>query len=327
MRRPGFIRNRGRWPGFLAWVGVILLSCSIFIGILGHLIEHGFFSIHWLVIDFYANAASEIAGIAFTVLVIDALNRQSERREDRKFLLRQMASRDNSLAEQAVESLREEGWLEDGTCRHAKLHKANLVDTNLRSANLEGADLSQAHLENANLTRAILSFCNLAFANLNDAQLEEANLEKAELANASLVKAHLINANFDGANIRDAHLESSTMIGAKLPRSRLDRAHLRGAILTKANLRGSSISLADLEDTDLAEANLRDLQEWTDQQFRMTARLWKATMPDGHRYDGRYNLPKDIEEAVKHGRNPALDLDMASWYDVPVDYYLRGQNQ
>jgi hypothetical protein len=50
-------------------------------------------------------------------------------------------------------------------------------------------------------------------------------------------------------------------------------------------------------------------------------------MPHGARYDGRFNLPGDLEEARLHGIVPVDEAAMAGWYGVPLAAYQAGQKK
>ena len=87
---------------------------------------------------------------------------------------------------QAIEELRNQGWLTDGSlhgvglCR-AFLQDANLEDADLCCAGLHQADLEWANLSGANLRAAKLSLSNLSGANMKDAKLDNADFYKANL--------------------------------------------------------------------------------------------------------------------------------------------------
>ena len=64
-------------------------------------------------------------------------------------------------------------------------------------------------------------------------------------------------------------------------------------------------------------ANLRGLQDTVGDELIIVHCLLGVTMPHGARYDGRYNLPGDVEA---HSPDVA-----ARCYRVSVEEYLRGQ--
>jgi hypothetical protein len=94
--------------------------------------------------------------------------------------------------------------------------------------------------------------------------------------------------------------------------------------LYEADLTGSDLTNAKLHKTDFVGANLTDVKV-TDEQLVTTLALWKATMPDGSRYNGRFNLAHDFAVARRKGFNPDDSESMAKYYDVPLESYLEGQ--
>ncbi|HEC22744.1 MAG TPA: pentapeptide repeat-containing protein [Chloroflexi bacterium] len=139
---------------------------------------------------------------------------------------------------------------------------------------------------------------------LRGANLARASLAGADLSGANLQKAHLPGADLRGADLYQADLEDADLFGADLEGATLEEADIRGLYLAAANLRG----------TGLTEAELARLSG-----------LVGATMPDGSLYDGRFNLPGDLDPArleVNDVDNPAA---MAEWYGVSLEIYLAGQ--
>jgi hypothetical protein len=115
-------------------------------------------------------------------------------------IIRQMRSRRNPLALEAVQIAREKGWLTDGG-----LHRTTLRLADLQDANLENADLQDVDLSYANLSRS-----NLAGANLCRARFSQANLQDARLDGADLREAMLADADLSGATFKAALYDSKT---------------------------------------------------------------------------------------------------------------------
>ncbi len=132
-----------------------------------------------------------------------------------------------------------------------------------------------------------------------------AHLQNADLFKADLIKVDLHQANLDSADLSLANLQDAKLARTNLRNVKLDEAILQGADLFKANLKGAH--------------NLNE------QQLSKAKRLWGAIMPDGTSYDGRYNLPGDLEFA-KWGN---VDIDdpeaMADFLGVPLEVYVLGQ--
>jgi uncharacterized protein YjbI with pentapeptide repeats len=239
--------------------------------------------------DYYANVSVDCLSVAFAILVIDRLNeRRAERDEQAKLkaqFIREMGSIDNGIALRAVGELRARGWLEDGSLRGANLNRANLYKAELIFADLQGAFLTDANLQGANLM--------------------DANLSEAVMMSTNLQGASLSITNLQGAN--------------------LIQADLRKARLTGANLRGVNLQLARLQEAVLTEANLQEVDKLTDWQLMSAFALRGATMPAGTRYDSRYNLSGDILTARNHGIRPDNLEQMAQFYGLSLEDYLRGQ--
>lgn len=237
-------------------VGLAAILLSIVFGLWGyHSLE-----------DFLANASTELASIALTVLIIDALNENRATRELKARLIREMGSADRGTALRAIEELKAQGWLKDGSLHGAFLWRANLKEVWLDNANLQHVQL---HL-----------------ANLRKAHLKAADLREATLADTDLAEAELVAANLEGANLVGANLSASLLISANL-------------------------------------CNARGL---TDDQLAKAGQLRFAMMPDGSRYNGRFKLYGDIEEARALGFTEDDPEKMARYYDISVEQYLRDRS-
>lgn len=197
---------QGRWPGMLYWIGLLLLAGAVIVIVMGHMLHYGLQHPNWLLLflDVYQNAGVQLASIAVTVLILDRLIQRRETKRDKERLMRQMSSKDNSLALQAVEELRGRGWLYDGSLQGAKLYGANLEKATLAGVDLQGAHLDFANLHGANLFLAEMQSVRLVGANLQEATLSGTNLREAEL-----IFAELQGARLNGADLEDAILEAT----------------------------------------------------------------------------------------------------------------------
>ena len=170
----------------------------------------------------------------------------------------------------------------------------------IENGSLRGEDLGEINLAGCDLSRAIFT----------GAILDDACLLRADLREADLSRASLVSADLEGANLTEANLR-----GADLSVAELSRANLRGA-----DLRGADLLEASLIEADLHGALL------TDGQLVLVDTLTGATMPDGSRYNGRFNLEGDLANAEETG----IDVDdanqMALWYDVTLIDYQAGQS-
>jgi hypothetical protein len=267
---------------------------------------------------FYSNCSISLIQIALTVLIIDRLYDRLKMRDAKSRLIRDMGSFDKNIARNALETLseppdknkRERSWLQDGSCVGAKLIKAQLAGLPLSEADLRGAELNGANLEGTILISANLGShpihggTKLADACLRGAILNNASLQKAEMRRADLQNAQLDGANLAGANLQEAKLQ---------------QASLRGC-----NLSGVQMWHVDLTDADLTNAHIEDSQ-LRSRHEPIAARLRGAIMPNGERYNGRFNLKGDIELAAQEGVDTTSNEAMAAWYGISLEDYQGGQ--
>lgn len=115
------------------------------------------------------------------------------------------------------------------------------------------------------------------------------------------------------------HIEEGVMRGRDFRGSNWQEANLYRADLQSVDLKN-----ADLKNADLYEANLEGARV-TPEQLRQTKTMRWSTMPDGARYDGRFNLWWDRELMTRDKFNPSDPASAAAYYDVPVEAYLAGQ--
>ena len=137
------------------------------------------------------------------------------------------------------------------------------------------------------------------------------------------LKGHMLcNLYLRGANLKDACLVSVDFHQIHLEWANLSYANLQNAKLTRANLSGSNLDQTDLKNADLYKANFRNALNLTSEQLQRAKRLWGAIMPDGEAYDGRYNLPADLELARWNNLDLHDPQAMADFYGVPLQRYL-----
>jgi hypothetical protein len=183
------------------------------------------------------------------------------------------------------------------------LHKSRLITgdsvISLHQVSLSGLDL----IWNSNLEEI-----NLAGAFLNFAGLVNANLRGANLRGAFLIGTHLNGADLTNADLTDAILSESKAVDAlMLSSDAVSDNELRRFAHTVPELSEGDLDQV-FEGTDLSGAII------TDKQLATVRSLKGATMPDGSRYDGRFNLPGDILSAQKQGVDPDDPEAMERWY-------------
>ena len=145
------------------------------------------------------------------------------------------------------------------------------------------------------------------------------------LSGGSLERAHLRFVHLQGADLYGANLQDANLCMADLRWADLSMVNLEGARLNKADLYRADLSEANLHGAFMTRANLQGARNLAEAQLAQASRLRGATLPDGSRYDGRFNLAGDIEDArILH-----VDTDdpraMADFYGILPEDYLEGQ--
>jgi len=189
---------------------------------------------------FLKDLSTELVSIAITILALGTLTQwQNIQEKHQNLLIRNIREGStSSVTQRSLSTLREQGWLYDGT---------------LWGADLVSAKLSRAQLWESNLTGAYLTNADMLDATLRDSQLIGTQLDEAILTNASLSGADLSH-----ASLRYAALEYTVLIFSVLRETDLEGANLTGARLYEADLSGANLSRAILVDTDLRNADLSE---------------------------------------------------------------------
>jgi uncharacterized protein YjbI with pentapeptide repeats len=210
----------------------------------------------------------------------------SEQDKQKLSLTQQMGSKNNSVAVQAVNTLKklrheeyQRAISKDVFSRIGATGWTNLEREDFSGANLQGADMSGVGfvLKKSNLTGA-----NLRETNLNDTILDEALLNNADFRNANMKEVHLLGACLQHADFRNASLEGGHVHGADFSFSNFQDADLYGAKMTQANLQGANLQGAEIIYTNFRNANLEkanfDGVIWyKDENGR---RKYNVTLPD-----------------------------------------------
>lgn len=118
-------------------------------------------------------------------------------------------------------------------------------------------------------------------------------------------RAHLLRANFKNGYLKNVDLSYTWMRDANFENAYMQGTKLRGAVLVGVNLKGAKA----LTSIQLSEAKM----------------LLAATMPNGKRYDGRFNLEGDIIVATSKKYDMSDPESAAQFYGVSRNTYLKGQ--
>lgn len=107
----------------------------------------------------------------------------------------------------------------------------------------------------------------------------------------------------------------------------LHRGNLEEIWLDEADLQGCDFSRTNLRLTYLTGANLRFARGLTENKLSQVSSLRGATMPNGSKYDGRYNLPSDLRNAKRQNLDLSDDHAMAEFYGISLEVYQVGQRE
>jgi uncharacterized protein YjbI with pentapeptide repeats len=145
--------------------------------------------------------------------------------------------------------------------------------------------------------------------------LEDGSLRWVYLRYVNLQGLDLSGADLKNTDLNMAKLQGVDLSGANLEETRLNKANLRFALMSGANLKGATLNYV----------NLQGILDLTEEQLSQAIKLRGATMPDGSRYDGRFNLEGDLADA----RFLHIDMNdptaIANFYGISLQEYQNGQ--
>lgn len=148
---------------------------------------------------------------------------------------------------------------------------------------------------------------------------------RGHLANGSLEWVFLRYVNMQGANLCRANLCRADLTSAKLNGCDLREAYLQGTRLNRADLQGARLSGANLRGAFMTKTNLLGVHGATEGQLAQASRMRGATMPDGSRYNGRFNLAGDLADVAFLRLDTADNAAMATFYGASLRAYRDGQ--
>ncbi len=253
-----------KYPRFnFITLGIVVLSIGVLIGF--YLVDSNF-----LEGDYSTGLYTEFISIIITIVVLDQINDYRDAQRRKKALFRQVKSRSNDFAVDALDQiLNEDLWDElleyyrndDGRFDLSRVQWAGGV--NLRNKDLKRVNFSTANLERIILANAKLEGVNLYGTNLKGADLRRANLAYTDLEFAKLNGAYLAEANLQGANLMSANLERAMLGSTNLTGARLALTNMEHTLAWKVNLQGAYLANAKLKGAELRGANLPDGTKWT----------------------------------------------------------------
>jgi uncharacterized protein YjbI with pentapeptide repeats len=237
------------------------------------------------------NLSSELFGGVIAFVVFEYVLERREKDDLKQQLIRQMRSKDNLRAGDAIRELYAHGWMKDGSLQGITMLYANLQEVGLYQANLIGAYFAGANLQKANLNEAnlqevrfaevALQGANLALTNLQKASFWKANLQGANLSGANLQEASISQTNLQRANLSDANLQEAELLITNLQEVILKGASLKGADLRNANLKGADLRAVDLRGANLRGASLQGVNFFDDPVIGAPLYDENIILPDG----------------------------------------------
>jgi len=184
----------------------------------------------------------------------------------------------------------------------------------------ENMDTPMNAFSNSQLVRMLRDENNKCVMNALD-ELRRRNLLKEGILKWTCLRyVHFKDADLGHADLQNANLSMSDLRGADF-----GFANMNAARFTKANLGNANFEGANLKGALLAHVNLLHAKGLKDEQLYEVNRLRGATMPDGTRYDGRYNLPGDLWDAKFFHVDISDPKALAAFYGISVSEFTIGQ--
>ena len=146
--------------------------------------------------------------------------------------------------------------------------------------------------------------------------LTNGSLQYIKLRHADLSSADLEESSLEGADMESANLSNANLTGVKLILSILTNTNFSNAKVVSADLSNSNLYNSDLSGADLSWTNLEGCEMLTENQLGQCRSLWGCILPNGERYDGRFDLPGDIEEAKRYGINYDDPTERTRFYSI-----------
>lgn len=157
--------------------------------------------------------------------------------------------------------------------------------------------------------------------------LQDGSARDASLIGADLRSVRLVGADLRGVSLHEAKLQSASLLNAKLQGANLDGANLEKALFfVRTVYKNGQVdySEAALKGASLRRTNLHSAQV-RDDQLAEAGALRGAIMPNGKRYNGRFNLDREFELIDPRGLDTTNPQEMADFYGVSLQEYEQGQ--
>jgi uncharacterized protein YjbI with pentapeptide repeats len=148
---------------------------------------------------------------------------------------------------------------------------------------------------------------------------------RGHLEDGSLRWVYLRYVNFQGLDLSGADLQNTDLNMGKLQGVDLSGANLEETRLNKTNLRFALMAGANLKGASLNSTILQGILDLTEEQLSQAHKLRGSTMPDGSRYDGRFNLEGDLADARFLQIDTNDPIAMANFYGITLQDFENGQ--
>lgn len=163
-------------------IGILMFFAGFIIGTASYASQP-----EWLA-NFSENFWPEAIGILLTVIVIDRIYAANSLHNRKLLLFNRLRSHANSVAVDALEQIRREGWLDEALAYYynEKEGRVSLRRLEIQHASLNGIELRNVEFRTSKLFRtdlrnAKLLGCDLAFSNVREAFLGNTDLRGCDL--------------------------------------------------------------------------------------------------------------------------------------------------
>lgn len=259
--------------------------------------------------EFFSSLTTELIGAGVTFYALELIIRPKVISEDiakrKEQLIRELGSTVHDVAIKAVEELRSEGWLYDGTLSGSNLAQANLQGADLRKAVINGSALVRANLRRTNwsyadcrdvdFTSSLLIGARFFYSDMTRAKFGQNTVDLSRVLdeNNKVIEGNHIGvsaANLAQATLASLDLRDTKIAGANLEMANLAFTDLRGVDMTLVNLKRATLRGTKLEGAKLVRVNLLGVREIESAYFDEN-----TILPNGEHWYKDYDLDRFID--------------------------------
>lgn len=190
------------------------------------------------------------------VLLIDRFRAYEDKKRYQQDLKRQARSKSDKNAVDAIEIIRDEGWLDGGIelLAGARLKGANLKNADLRGAVLRKTDISSdATLDEADLRNAVLTEAKMCRSHFDRTKFAGADLSGVDFSGATLLDCTFLKDDPQGKDVllQGAQFEEATIEKINFSHLQMEKISFRFAELEDVIFHGTILEEADFTGADL----------------------------------------------------------------------------